>query len=282
MSTSLPGGYTNQMTVAIELDNDNRSSLRRLFHHYPCLHGSVAAVLEGGMGKVFADSRREPSVALAVLDFHFLGGDPGHENAALLLQVLRPGAVVIAPTPAWQHLLATTYPGALAPYPREAFQAREFDADKLRQLCQALPPGFALRPVRLAEVAQFAAELDPALVYNFRSHEEFIARGIGLGILHHGTFVAGASSAAIGGGKIEIEIQTHPQFRRRGLAAAVAAALILYCLEHGLEPCWDAANEPSSALERKLGFRSTGTYNAYVLKPSRVPPRTWPPAPPGE
>jgi len=52
--------------MLIALDSDNRASLRRLFDRYPCLHGNVAAVIEGGMGKVFADSQQEPHVALAV------------------------------------------------------------------------------------------------------------------------------------------------------------------------------------------------------------------------
>ena len=90
--------------------------------------------------------------------------------------------------------------------------------------------------MRLEEVTQFATDLHPALIYNFRSHEEFITRGVGVGIVHRGTFVSGASSAAVGGGKLEIEIQTQRQFRSRGLAGAVVAALILYCLEHGIEP----------------------------------------------
>ena len=254
------------MTMLIELDSDNRASLRRLFDRYPCLHGSVAAVIEGGMGRVFADTQEEPCVALAVLDFHFLAGDPLHPNALLLFKLLQPGDVVIAPTPAWQHLVAATYPSALAVYRREAFQAEQFDIDQLRRFCRALPSEFELRQVRLEEVTQFATDLDPALIYNFRSHEEFITRGVGVGILHQGTFVSGASSAAVGGGKLEIEIQTHRQFRRRGLARAVAAALILYCLEHGIEACWDAANEPSAALARQLGFHSTGKYEAYGLK----------------
>ena len=252
------------MTILIELDD--RVSLRRLFDRYPCLHGSVAAVVEGGMGKVFADSREEPRVALAVLDFHFLAGDPLHANAPLLFKLLQPGAVVIAPTPSWQHLVTTVYPGTSVAYPREAFRADRFDLDRLTRFSQELPDGFELRRVRLEEVAQFAADLDPALVYCFRSHEEFIVRGIGLGILHQGMFVCGVSTAAVGGGKVEIEIQTHREFRRRGFARAAAAALILCCLERGLEPCWDAANEPSSALARQLGFRSTGKYEAYRLK----------------
>jgi GNAT superfamily N-acetyltransferase len=174
--------------------------------------------------------------------------------------------VVIAPTPAWRHLVTATYPDALTVYRREAFQAGQFDVDKLRAFCQALPSGFELRRVRLEEVTQFATDLAPALIYNFRSHEEFITRGVGMGILDQGKFVSGVSSAAVGGGKFEIEIQTHRQFRRRGLARAVAAALILHCLEYGIEACWDAANEPSAALARQLGFHSTGKYEAYRLE----------------
>src|ERR1700747_1040441 len=192
------------MTKLIELDGDNRASLRRLFDRYPCVHGSVTAVIEGGMGRVFTDAQEEPCVALAVLDFHFLAGDPLHANALLLFKLLQPGDAVIAPTPAWQHLAAATYPSALAVYRREAFQAEQFDIDKLRRFCQALPSGFELRQVRLEEVTQFATDLDPALIYNFRSHEEFMTQGVGMGILHQGRFISGASSAAIGGGKFEI------------------------------------------------------------------------------
>src|SRR5215831_2250391 len=224
------------MTMLIELDSDNRASLRTLFGRYPCLHGVVAAVIEGGMGRVFADAQAEPQVALAVLDFHLLAGDPLRANVPLLFTQLQPGNVVIAPTQAWRQLVAATYPDALTVYRREAFQTEQFAVDQLRAFCQALPVGFDLRQVRLKEVTQFATDLGRSLIYNFRSPEEFITRGVGMGILHQGRFVSGVSSAAVAGGKFEIEIQTHPQFRRRGLARAVAAALILYGLEHGIEP----------------------------------------------
>ena len=184
--------------MLIELDSDNRASLRTLFDRYPCLHGVVAAVIEGGMGRVFADAQAEPQVALAVLDFHLLAGDPLHANVPLLFKQLQPGNVVIAPTPAWRQLVAATYSDAMAVYRREAFQVEQFDADKLRRFCQALPGGFELRQVRLEELPQFATDLDRALIYNFRSHEEFITRAVGMGILHQGRFVSGAAAAAVG------------------------------------------------------------------------------------
>ena len=66
--TGVLGGRSNhreststEMTMLIELNSDNRTSLRTLFDRYPYVHGSVAAVIEGGMGRVFADAQEEPS-----------------------------------------------------------------------------------------------------------------------------------------------------------------------------------------------------------------------------
>jgi hypothetical protein len=115
----------------------------------------------------------------------------------LLFKQLQPGNVVIAPTPAWRQLVAKTYPDGLTVYRREAFQTEQFDADKLRRFSQALPGGFELRRVRPEEVTQFATDLDRALIYNFRSHEEFITRAVGMGILHQARFVSGAAAAAV-------------------------------------------------------------------------------------
>jgi RimJ/RimL family protein N-acetyltransferase len=89
---------------------------------------------------------------------------------------------------------------------------------------------------------------------------------VGFGIEHEGRFVAGCSSFAISPHSLEFEIQTHPDYRQRGLATAAASAMIEYCLDHGLEPCWDAHNEISAALARKLGFVEPRPYTAYELR----------------
>ena len=155
----------------------------------------MAAVIENGMGKVFADSEDEPSVALAVLWFNFLAGDPLHEDALFLLDMMNRRKQVIAPTPAWEQLLAVTYPGKLILYSREAFQLENPDVDKLRCFREALPGEYELRQVKLAEVTKF--ETLAPFAGHFPSYEEFITRGVALGILHEGRFVCGAASGAI-------------------------------------------------------------------------------------
>ena len=64
-------------------------------------------------------------------------------------------------------------------------------------------------------------------------------------------------------GGIEIEIDTKEECRRRGLALACGARLILECLDRGLYPSWDAANLDSVRLAEKLGYRFDRAYTAY-------------------
>lgn len=83
--------------------------------------------------------------------------------------------------------------------------------------------------------------------------------------LKDGVPVSGASSYSSFRGGIEIEIDTHPEHRRRGLAYACGAALILKCLERGWYPSWDAQNPWSLALAQKLGYHFDKAYTAYEI-----------------
>ena len=64
---------------------------------------------------------------------------------------------------------------------------------------------------------------------------------------------------------IEIEVDTVEEERRKGLATAASAALILRCLDEGLYPSWDAQNIISVHLAEKLGYEYDHEYTAYEV-----------------
>ena len=97
-------------------------------------------------------------------------------------------------------------------------------------------------------------------VRNFNSPEDFVGRGLGFCVLEGERIVSGASSYAICNQGIEVQVNTHPEYRQRGLATAVSAALLVYCLEHGIEARWDAGNPRSVKLAERLGYRASGSY----------------------
>ncbi len=89
--------------------------------------------------------------------------------------------------------------------------------------------------------------------------------GLGFVAVKDGEIVAGASSYLVYHGGLEIEIDTRMDHRRRGLAYACGAKLILECLNRGIYPSWDAHNLASVSLAEKLGYHLDYEYLAYEL-----------------
>lgn len=241
---------------------DARDVLAPLFEGFPALSGVVHSVLEGVMGEAWADDPVRPNVAHIELDFHLLAGDPSRPAAAEGIRSLSEGEHVIV-AESWADVLMDSWE-RLQPYERTEFSAGSWDVSELRAR-QALPDGLSLVRVDVGSVVAFA-ELDEAFVYNFDSHEDFLARGVGFGVTDGSRFVAGCSSYAISSHSLEFEIETADEFQRRGLAMVTGSRMIEYCVEEGLEPCWDAAHDLSARLALRLGFVEPRAYTAYRLE----------------
>jgi RimJ/RimL family protein N-acetyltransferase len=233
-----------------------------LFAGFPGLHGVIDAVLEGVLGDAWADDPARPRVAHLELDFNLLAGDLESPAAAATIRSLRTGEHLAAPE-SWAMVVRSAR--AVEPYERIAFsQPQRWDRARLADLTGRLPEGFELERVGPDSVAAFE-ELADSLVYNFKSLEDFLERGVGFGIRHRDRFVAGCSSFAISSRSLEFEIETHPDYQRRGLALVAGARMLEHCLDHSLEPCWDAAHEVSARLAERLGFGQRRPYTAYQL-----------------
>jgi GNAT superfamily N-acetyltransferase len=251
--------------MLIDLPPNAREPLRPLFDGFPGLHGCLHAALEGTMGTARADDALRPTVALLHLDFSFLAGDPDAPPAEEAVRSLQLPAFLALSSASWEPPLRRVWGDAVATRTRVAFRPGVWDPRRLREFREALPDGFSIKRIALEDAARFA-ELADSLVYNFPSLEEFVAKGAGFGIEHEGRFVSGCSSFAASSRSLEFDIQTHPDFRRCGLACASAAAMIEHCIEQGLEPCWDAHNEMSAALATKLGFVEPAPYTSYEIR----------------
>ena len=250
--------------MLIQLSATDRERVRPLFAGSPGLEGVVDAALDGAMGIVRTDDASRPRIAHIELDFDLLAGDSTAPAAEEVVRGLSPPFSLVVSSSAWAPLIRRVWGEALQPRTRVAFQPGHWDRDRLRDLQESVPVGFSLRRIGADDAAGFSRLAD-SLVYNFPTLEEFVVRGVGFGVEHRGRYVSGCSSFALSSRCLEFEIQTHPDFRRRGLASACAGAMIEYCLEHGLRPCWDAHNDMSAALATKLGFSSPVAYTAFEV-----------------
>lgn len=250
--------------MLIELFGESRRVLGPLFRGNRKLHGAAAAALSGEFGRAWGDSATTPNVGLVEIEFYFVAGDASGPAAADAVRAIPRDTSVVPLGEPWEALIRRIKGDVIVEHTRVAFDAGPWDRTRLAQQASALPPGYTLDRITAQNVDRFAS-LEHALVSNYRSTRDFAAHGVGFGVEHDGRFVAGCASFTRAAGKLEFEIQTHPDFRRRGLATAAAAAMIVHCIDNGLEPCWDAHNEGSALLAEKLGFVNRLPYTVFEL-----------------
>jgi len=102
--------------------------------------------------------------------------------------------------------------------------------------------------------------------FSWASIEEFIKYGKGYCILHGENIASCAFSAAVGGGRIDIGIETNERYQGRGLAKIVANKMIDYAYEVGAQPVWGCAieNVASRKTAEGIGFMLAGKHAKYV------------------
>ncbi len=224
----------------------------------------IRSCLEKVMGKIYVTDAENPASAMAFLaSFAFYAGEPDAELAAF-----KPKGFVnmMAPDEAWERLLRQNFPDGDT-YTRYAIKkGTKFDRKKLEALESSLPAGYEIRRID-AELYDLCLENEQFedCVANFSSKEDYLEHGRGFAVMREGKIVSAASSYTVYREGIEIEIDTEKAERRKGLASAAAAKLILSCLDDGLYPSWDAANMASVHLAEKLGYEFSHEYKTLFV-----------------
>jgi RimJ/RimL family protein N-acetyltransferase len=233
--------------------------------------GLIKSCLDGCMGKAYGDHTFRPGAALLCIgDFACFGGDPNRPAARQLAGklALEKGKTWLIPVlDGWEEHIAFWKPVRMDRSVRYAIKRKaEFDKAKLLAMTEAIPPEFSLHSIDKALYEKaMAEEWSRDFCSQYQDGEDYVKRGLGVAALRGEELVAGASSYVIYDGGIEIQTDTRVDMRRRGLAAACCARLILNCLQKGLTPSWDAANPASLALAQKLGYALKAPYDTWEV-----------------
>ena len=115
-------------------------------------------------------------------------------------------------TPEWEPVLQEI--GETLPLVQVHRQEFDLDEERFAQVMRqgtALPSGFELRRYDRATAAEA-----PELGHFWGDLDRFMARGIGFGVWHEGRVVSRCHAVLMGGGRVEIAVETEAAYQRRG------------------------------------------------------------------
>jgi GNAT superfamily N-acetyltransferase len=245
----------------LELTKANRLRLAAAFRHHKRVDYSIDCVLEGQMGRAFVDDLERPTAyRITIGPFWYFAGAVGSVGGQALLTEFPAYNLLMPSPPDWVAAARETFGDQLVAFPRYSFAADRLSEAHLTQLLDSSPHRGRVVPI---DLALLAIPNNFVEIEDFDSPDDFLERGIGYTMLEEGNPVGAAYSSLVCSRGIEVSLFVDEHHRRRGVATALAARLLLECARRGLRPNWDAANPESCKLALKLGYVATETYDAY-------------------
>ncbi len=252
----------------LPLTKENRLKIAQVYRHVPHVDVSIDSVVEAQMGRAFVDDRQRPTAYLLDMGvFHYYAGDPATGGAQAMLAALPQYTLFMPSAAGWAAAAQAMYGERFVTIPRYSFSSEKLSMAHLDGLLADSPWRERVQRLDLAlATAVYGATDHICHLKDFDSPADFIARGIGYCVMEEEEMAGVAYSSLVASRGIEVSIVVLPDYRRQGMATALAAALLRYCLEHNMDANWDAANPESCKLALKLGYVATGTYDAYYLR----------------
>ena len=238
---------------------NNLDKIKSLFNDIRFYMGN--SVLDGLMGEAYVDNVLNPNIAfLVVRGYCFMSGELNEEKLKKIIDENFKNYVLI-PSDNLKKKIESSYPNNIVKAQRYSIKKEvEFNRDKLNDMINKLPQNFKLIKINKKLSDRIKKE-------NFINiTDDYEKNGIGYCCMYDNEIIGVASSNIFYNDGIEVNIKVKENYRRKGIATAMAAKLILDCLKENKKISWDAANINSVRLAEKLGFEFDSAYDIYELK----------------
>lgn len=228
----------------------------------------IWSCLQGVMGEIITSNEHDSAIAY-LGDFAYFAGKAEFSVLDKFNKICSRDEMILVPLSIdWEQAISEFFDNTIKSI-RYAIKKEkaDFELNKLTDIVSSLDKEFIIKQIDNS-IYNKCLENDWSadFVSNYADFEQFSEIGLGYVILNGDKLVSGASSYSSFNGGIEVEITTHPQYRKLGLATVCAAKLILECCKRNLYPSWDARNMTSVRIAEKLGYRFDKEYTVYITK----------------
>ncbi len=241
-----------------KVENRDLEKLKNLFKDIRFYMGN--SVLDGTMGEAYVDNISNPKFAILIVrKYCFISGNIEKENLYKLINNKLTQYILI-PSDNLKSIIEEIFKDSVNKLERYSIKKNPvFDKKKLQEYINKVSKEYNIQAIDNKIANRIKEEKFINITDNYEKN------GVGYYCTYNNEIIGVASSNIFYKDGIEVNIKVKDEYRRKGIATALASKLILKCLEENKKISWDAANLWSVGLAEKLGFEYDSTYNIYKL-----------------
>lgn len=241
-----------------KVENRDLEKLKNLFKDIRFYMGN--SVLDGTMGEAYVDNISNPKFAILIVrKYCFISGNIEKENLYKLINNKLTQYILI-PSDNLKSIIEEIFKDSVNKLERYSIKKNPvFDKKKLQVYINKVSKEYNIQAIDNKTANRIKEEKFINITDNYEKN------GVGYYCTYNNEIIGVASSNIFYKDGIEVNIKVKDEYRRKGIATALASKLILKCLEENKKISWDAANLWSVGLAEKLGFEYDSTYNIYKL-----------------
>ncbi len=213
------------------------------------------------MGRAYVDDPARPAAwRITIGPFWYFAGDAGSPGGRALLAEFPAYNLLMPSPPEWTDAAREHFGDKLVAFPRYSFSADDLSEAHLSHVLDNSPHR---ERVRRVDAELLARPDNYVAIDDFDSPADFLERGIAYTLMEDDKLTGAVYSSLVCNRGIEVSLFVDKPYRRRGIATAIAAALLLECVQRGMRPNWDAANLESCTIAERLGYTHIGSYDSF-------------------
>jgi len=249
-----------------EYPKNKWNEMLNLFKSHKHFKSLIMGTIHEGFGQIFVDNLENPTNAALRYKMLTAFGGTGNGKVKEFFSLVPERSYLLCPNKEWISHVREFYNDDLTIVDRISVSSKDLNLNHIRKLKNNHSKDYEIVQLNDELVDTFEGKFLQRYSYFYGTLEVFKKKGFGFCALHKGKIVAVAATVLPFVDKeYEVQVDTLPEHREKGLATSVCAHLIEFSLKNGYDPLWDAFTPISAALAKKLGYTNPKEYQLLML-----------------
>jgi len=242
------------------------------FNNYPVFHLFIEYAIRHVDYVIYVDDLdNSQTIIMYVPPAYIFYGKTEEKEIKSIQSIVQIGSWIVSPNQSWDVFLHTIFQDQLQAFPRLLFDGSQLSLSHLKELCAPLPPELKIVPIQKEHLQK--EMIRDQIISKFFLNTDFLQCGFGFALVNDKGAVHGfaLTNYPIEYRCNEIEVSyrvgydDYPFYRHKGIGTTLVSQFIIEALRRGYHPIWDAANDISSHIARKLGYLDYYQWNMYHI-----------------